>query len=198
MKSLLSGIALTTLLATSLLLTPLDASTNEIVESKVILVQGVDVIVPEFVTVEDITNINDIDSLDNTGATFDLTSNEVQSVLIPLENGEVGTITIEPLQDATLRGKYTLSGNQTWKIYWSTGVINMSYYIKTSVSGNTGTIKSYYDESYSVVGYKVTSESFKKSGNTVTYRLGLSNPLLSTSSTLKASVSGKTLTTSWY
>lgn len=198
MKKLLSVFALATILITSTLSTPLNASTGEVIGSKTISVEGVDVIVPEFVMEENITNLNDINSLDNYSATFDLTSNEVQSVLVPLQNGEVGTITIEPIQDAALRGKYTLNGNQTWKIYWSTGVINMSYYIKTSVSGSTGTIKSYYDESYLVVGYKVTSESFKKSGNTVTYRLGLSNGLLSTSSTLKASVSGKTLTTSWY
>lgn len=197
MKKILSVIVIASFLFSIILPQSLSASEIDPNESKVITVDGLDVYVPDFVSEEDITNINQLDSLSDS-ASFDLSTQETQTVLVPLENGEVGSMTIEPITNLYSRATYTLTGNQKWRIYWSSGVINMSYYINTSVSNNKGSINSYYDESYLVVGMNVISESFTKSGNTVTYKLGLQNPILSTSSTLKASVSGKTLTTKWY
>lgn len=81
---------------------------------------------------------------------FDLQSNEVQEEVITDENGNyVGTIGIEPVPTMSTLSSSVGYGNSTFKIYWYTAAVNLSYYInvyRSSVSPGYSKITAAYDE----------------------------------------------------
>ncbi|AIS63854.1 DUF5626 family protein [Listeria ivanovii] len=135
---------------------------------------------------------------------FDLNGNMVQETEVVLEDGTEGTIGIAPVIDERplLKGTYSLStGTSTWKIYWYSGVYNCSFKAKIKVTNGKGKIISVYNPWYQFyspgLDVKKTKLSKTSSGSSASYVFDCKNRLTNWNVTLKASVSGKKLTTSF-
>ncbi len=130
------------------------------VETKELNIGGVQVTVPEFVDIDNITNSNDISTVDEVQS-IDLTKTEAQTQLVELPNGEIGSLTIAPEVSKGLRSKTLPAGTSYWKVYWYSALINLGYKITVSnTSSGATTITSYTDEWYVTFGPTVTGESF--------------------------------------
>lgn len=179
--------------------TEAESTKSSVPASKMIEVNELQVSVPEFIDDENLINEGEVNSI-NEEQTFDLTSNEAQTQIIELSNGEVGSLTIAPEISKDTRGKYTLStGTSTWNVYWYGAIINFGYKIKVSnPSSGATTITSYYGEWYTTIGASVSGESFTRnsSKSQVIYKLNVNQTqFISYTYRLTSTVSGSTLTT---
>ncbi|AEO40151.1 TPA: DUF5626 family protein [Listeria monocytogenes] len=136
--------------------------------------------------------------------TFDLNGNIAQEKEIVLEDGTEGTLGIMPIIDERplLKGTYSLAnGTSTWKIYWYSGVYNCSFNAKINVTKGKGKITSAYNPWYQFYspGLDVKKSKLSKtsSGSSASYVFDCKNKISNWNVTLKASVSGKKLTTSF-
>ncbi|MBC1343821.1 DUF5626 family protein [Listeria welshimeri] len=146
----------------------------------------------------------DVTSTSEKVETFDLSDNTTQEVEVVLEDGTEGTIGIIPVIDERplLKGTHSLSnGTSTWKIYWYSGVYNCSFNAKINVTKGKGKITSAYNPWYQFYspGLDVKKSKLSKtsSGSSASYSFDCKNPISNWNVTLKASVSGKKLTTSF-
>lgn len=109
---------------------------------------------------------------------IDLNKLEKQEVTITDENGNEGVLGAEPVSDegniGTLGVKPITKGTTSWHIYWYTGAVNMSYYLKVKRTGNSAIITKMYNRSAIGIGgtiqnqkFAATSKSAKFSGNFV-------------------------------
>ncbi|MBC2154176.1 DUF5626 family protein [Listeria innocua] len=136
--------------------------------------------------------------------TFDLSKNVAQETEVVLADGTEGTIGIMPVIDASSLSKRTYSlsnGTSTWKIYWYSGVYNCSFKAKIKVTNGKGKITSAYNPWYQFYspGLEVKKSKLSKtsSGSSASYSFDCKNWVSNWNVTLKASVSGKKLTTSF-
>ncbi len=168
--------------------------------SKKMTIDNEKLIVPSFVEKSDLVDSNEVYQTKE-NIPFDLTKNATQTQVIEDEDGNLGTLTVDPETPKNVRGKYSLSkGYSYWRIYIYTAGINMSYRIKVyRPSSGSASIKAYYDESYTTVGWMASGESFYKSRNAVYYKLKAYWPgVMSKTYTLKSSTSGSYLYTTFY
>lgn len=144
----------------------------------------------------------DVQKLESMSLDIDLSNPESQEQSVYLDNGEKTTVGIQPVLTIGSRGSYNLSsGNSTWRIYWTTGLFNLEYYIAVNLSGSTSKITKASNPAYTTFGSKINSSKLTNNSTSATFNIkGEVNAVgvtwYSFSHNLNAVVNGKKLNTS--
>jgi len=142
-------------------------------------------------------------------ANFDLTKHEKQTVEVTDENGNTGTITMEPVDTSEneISTQNLSPGTNIWRTYYNVGSLSAEFYSEITVSNNIATINRVYNPSYHSFPGTITSDTLSivrqtETGNLpaeATYRIAFDRYpewLGSGTAQLTLQVQGTTATTS--
>ncbi|WOO90037.1 DUF5626 family protein (plasmid) [Mollicutes bacterium LVI A0078] len=198
MKKMISGLMV--MMITFISVVPLSASDGvEDAQNKAAVTSmefnGVDVNVPKFVEESDIENPNDIIEADEE-IDFDLNKIETQTYIVEDKNGDLGTLTLEPVT-SNVRGSYNINyGTQAWKVYWYGPIVFQSYYVTVKRSGNVCNITNWNYESYTCVGCSNVKDTLTGGSKQVKYKISYTwGGLGSSTQTLYSEINGTKLKT---
>ncbi len=143
-----------------------------------------------------------LSELESIELNFNLSSSKPQEQVIQLDNGEEVTVGIK--SDLNSRANYSLSqGTSSWTIYFTVGYLSVQFKTKINLTASgTSSITSASDAKYTAAFCDITSDKLTKTSTSATYTVkgkvtGGGFTIYSFSHILKASVKGKTLTTSF-
>jgi hypothetical protein len=134
----------------------------------------------------------------NEGASFDLSQKVAQETIVTTADGDTVVYGVEPVIDPNavqpLANEYE-NATGTWKIYWTSGVLNGSYYIDINSKSK---ITRAYDQWHLFTGYTVANSGLEFTSTTARGWWDLEllgSSWLSTRWELRAEMIGTTLKT---
>lgn len=143
----------------------------------------------------------DNDGVEEVVAEFDLNKNEAQETTFINENGEQVTVGIIPVESDEISALSTSThpiklGNSSFKAYWYTAAINMSYYIDINRTSTSTRITNARDLYVLGVGYSISRDYWGFSSSKASFEgtATMYGGLLSLNVYLTSTVSGSTLT----